>query len=166
MRITNFVNQLLGNGRTSNNAPRTLRLGANKAANSIDFGNGITNSFKARYRFPIGKITASGLRATFNNMPGQRAHGQFVEVITTPTKGMNTGAQSNRAVDTAACHHNIGALLKRFSHRKRAQISVDTSHILDRREFGSCKHLGSALSRQRITLVNHVVTHHTGDSEI
>ena len=86
-----------------------FRLGADKTAVRGDFCDGIAHIRQTLHLLPVSEIAAGGLRPAFQDMTRQRTHGQLVEIIAPPAKGVNAGAQCDGAINAAAGHDNIGA---------------------------------------------------------
>ena len=166
LRVADFVQHLFAHGADIDQASGVVGFGADEAAVTGDLSNGVTHVHHAGHLVPVGEVAAGGLGAAFQDVAGQRSHGQLVHVVAAPAKGVYAGTQCDCAVYTAACDHNVGAQLKRPGDREGAQVGVDTLQLIQRRERLSRKHFGDACSLQLLFAVHQVIAHDTGDLQI
>ena len=162
-RVANLIQHLLCNHRRAHQAAGAGRLGHHERAISMTFNDGIAVVGPIGHALPIGKQTASGLRAAFDDVAGQRALGQPVVVIEAPIELMHQGAERHRAIDAAPGDDHIRAALESGRNRNRAEVSVGRENFF--RQCRAGKHFSDTALAQRGDAVEHIVAFDHRDLE-
>ena len=80
--ITDFVEHLLANRADRDRAARLCRLGAREAAILGDLGNRVADIVEClRDLVPVGIVAPGGLRSAFEDVPGEAAASEAIEII-------------------------------------------------------------------------------------
>src|SRR5690606_36061921 len=111
-------------GSGGDQAASVFRLGHDKTAIGADFHNGEAHVFVAWHLFPVGEVAAGTLGATFDNVAGQAALGQFVIVVPAPAELMNQRSQHHGTVHHPASEDDVGARLQCRHDARSTQIGV------------------------------------------
>jgi hypothetical protein len=80
--------------------------------------------------FPVGVQAAGRLAAALDDVAGQAAGSQQVEVGSGPAELVHQRPQRHRAVDAASGDHHLGTGRERGGDRQRAEIGVGAQHLL------------------------------------
>jgi hypothetical protein len=163
-RIADLVEHLLAHGRGAHQPAGARWLGDDEAAVSAALGDRKAHVVPAGHALPVGVVAAGGLRAAFDQVPGQAALRELVEVVGRPAEVRDQRRQRHRAVHAAAGDDDVGARGKRRRDRERAEVGVGAHHLGRERRAG--EHLLRAGRAQRLDLRHQVVAEHRGDLQL
>src|SRR5690606_20061960 len=85
-RVTDFINNLLANGGTGNQAAGVGRLGQNKAAVFVALGHREAHVVEVGHQVPVGEVAAIALGAALDHVAGQRTLRKAVVVVQRPVE--------------------------------------------------------------------------------
>lgn len=80
--------------------------------------------------FPVGVQAAGRLAAALDDVAGEAAGGQQVEVVVGPAEFVHQRPQRHGAVDAASGDHHLGTGRQRGGDRRGAEVGVGAQHLL------------------------------------
>jgi hypothetical protein len=163
-RVADLVEHLLAHGGRADQPAGAGRLGDDEAAVGAALGDGEAHVVPARNAGPVGVVAAGGLRAALDQVAGQAAWRQLVQVVGFPVEAGDQRRQRHRAVDAAAGDDDVGAGGQRRGDREGAEVGVGAHHL--GREGGAGEHLGRARGAHGLDLRHQVVAQHGGDLQV
>ena len=89
------------------------RLGDDEAAVGAALDDRVADVRPVGHRGPVGVQAAGGLAAAFDDVAGEAARGEPVEVVGRPAELVHQHAERHRAVDAAAGDDDVGARVQR-----------------------------------------------------
>ena len=110
---------------------------------------------------PVGMQPAGGLATAFDDVAGQAARGEAVEIVCGPAELVHQRAQRHRAVDAAPGDHHLRPGIERARDRPRAEIGIGRQQPRRQRLTGI--HVARAAIAQLIHYRHQVVTQHHRD---
>ena len=124
LRVADFIQHLFGHGADADQAAGAFGLGDDQRAIAGAFGNRAADTVPAGHIAPIGEGAAGRLRPAFDQVPGQRAGSQKIEIARPPAEFMDQRPQRQRRIDNAPGDDDIGAAGQRRRDGKRPEIGV------------------------------------------
>ena len=163
-RVADLVEHLLAHGGGAHQPAGARRLGDDEAAFGAALGDREAHVVPAGHAGPIGVVAAGGLRAAFDQVAGEAALRQLVQVVGGPTEARDQRSQRHRAVHAASGDHDVGARGQRCGDGEGAQVGVG-AHDLGG-ESCAGEHLLRAGRAQRLDLRHQVVAEDGGDLQV
>ena len=130
MRVVHFIEQLLDDGRATDQATGIGRLGNDQVANVIDLRNRKSHVGQVRniLESGIGIVRTGDLGAAFEQVSAYGALCQPVEFIGAPSKAVQQWSQRQRCIGGSPHQHDIGILSERRRDALGAKIDVRSQY--------------------------------------
>ena len=128
-RVADLVEHLLAHGSLGDEPAGIRGFADHAAAVRRAFRDGKADIFVTLHPLPIGEDAPRGLGAALDEVTGQTARGQQVQLIVAPAEFVHQRTQGQRAVHATAGDHHLGARIQCCGDGPCAEVGIHAGHF-------------------------------------